>query len=199
MITFLVVVTVLLVAAGYFGLRHLLSAWSGVLHYKRISESDVPLFDRFRVLQRPWISIYLHHYLRSDPDRGVHDHPWGWAVAVPLCAGYVEHRLRGFSEEGQRIKLIRRWPLLPYFLTGADFHRVVVPDGGRTSWSLFVHGCYCKSWGFLRQNDDVIQMTAGVSPSSQYFAFKLSSENDSSSGDWVEPRVHIQLPWWSLF
>ena len=44
----------------------------------------------------------------------------------------------------------RRRPFVPYRLTGADYHRVVIRHGMRTSWSLFVHGRNCKGWGFLR-------------------------------------------------
>lgn len=34
--------------------------------------------------------IYLHHILRSDYDRALHDHPWGF-TSVLLWGGYTEH------------------------------------------------------------------------------------------------------------
>jgi hypothetical protein len=112
-----------------------------------------PLFRRYFLMHvclgRLELYLYLHHYLRSDPDRGPHDHPWGWAVAVPLAGGYLEERLAGFNRLGPRFRHPRRRPFLPYRLTGADFHRVLL-DRGATSWSLFAHGRYVKGWGFLR-------------------------------------------------
>lgn len=140
-----------------------------------------PLFERYFLCAIPrWIprwcggAIYLHHYLRSDPDRGLHDHPWDRAFAWQLAGGYSEERLDGFSASGMR-KIVRRRPAgWFYFLRGSDFHRVIVegsdtaslgavsdpgPKKGsvtegcnrpRTSWSLFAHGPYSKGWGFLR-------------------------------------------------
>ena len=94
----------------------------------------------------------LQHYLRSDPDTSVHDHPWNWGFALPLAGGYDEVRLAGFDEHGPHLVTRYRRPGVPYRITGADFHRVIL--GRRTSWSLFVHGPYTKGWGFLRQPKD---------------------------------------------
>jgi hypothetical protein len=117
-------------------------------------EDGVPLFERYLVGRLPRFGrwgggvIYLHHYLRSDPDDSLHDHPWNWGIALPLAGGYDEVRLAGFDTGGMRLKTTRRPPGRAYRLTGADFHRVVLH--GPTSWSLFIHGPLTKAWGFLR-------------------------------------------------
>ncbi|MFZ2869626.1 hypothetical protein [Zavarzinia sp.] len=136
--------------------RRLLHTIAGRLRLKTVfAESDdpgveTPLFERYLLPVRPWGgAAYLHHYLRSDPDRGVHDHPWGWAIAIPLAGGYVEERLTGFDVRGPVTRMIRRRPFLPYVMTGRDFHRLHLVEG-RTSWSLFIHGRRMKLWGFLR-------------------------------------------------
>lgn len=139
-------------------LRDRLWQWAGRLPL-RIQEAEpeeggagprAPLFERYFVGQILGVTVYLHHYVRSDPDRGLHDHPWSWAIALPLCGGYWEERLDGFDAAGPRRRVRRRRPGLPYRMTGRDFHRVVIRPGMRSSWSLFVHGPYRKGWGFLR-------------------------------------------------
>ncbi len=36
-----------------------------------------------------WFNIYLHHFLRSDDDRALHDHPW-WNASILLTGEYTE-------------------------------------------------------------------------------------------------------------
>jgi hypothetical protein len=141
-------------------IRRILHALTGRLLVRIITaevdgrEDGLPLFERYLVAHLPRFGtwggtfIYLHHYLRSDPDESLHDHPWHWGIAVPLAGGYDEVRLDGFDEAGMRLKTRRRRPGLPYRLTGSDFHRVMLH--GPTSWSLFIHGRLTKRWGFLR-------------------------------------------------
>jgi hypothetical protein len=142
--------------------RRALYAWAGrlpaVIYDAEVSETNparTPLFERYRVFtcRLPWlgeVTLYLHHYLRSDPDRGPHDHPWPWAVSLPLAGGYHEDRVE-VLRQGKAVSVRRRRrPLVPYRLTGFDFHQVVIEDN-TTSWSLFLTGVNgFKSWGFLR-------------------------------------------------
>jgi hypothetical protein len=140
--------------------RQLLHTLSGLLPVRIITaevegvEDGVPLFERYLIGRLPKFGrwgggvIYLHHYLRSDPDDSLHDHPWNWAVALPLAGGYDEVRLDGFDVDGMRQRRSWRAPGVPYRLTGADFHRVQLRAA--TSWSLFIHGPFTKGWGFLR-------------------------------------------------
>jgi len=133
--------------------RRLLHRWAGGRPTRVIEHDGRPLFERSvvwsgRVPLIGEIVVYLHHYLISDPNRGLHDHPWPWAVSLPLAGGYVEERLRGIGRALIIGRLPRR-PLRPYRLGGHDFHRVVL-HGGVTSWSLFITGATVKEWGFLR-------------------------------------------------
>lgn len=118
-------------------------------------QGAAPLFERSHVVTLGPVTVYLHHYLRSDPDRGPHDHPWPWMVAIPLAGGYDEQRAVALTPTGVPVlRMFRRRPFLPYTLGGRDFHRVVcrqARDGSTTtSWSLFIHGPNTKGWGFLR-------------------------------------------------
>jgi hypothetical protein len=146
--------------------RRVLYAWAGrlpaVIYDAEVSEINparTPLFERYHVFtcRLPWlgeVTLYLHHYLRSDPDRGPHDHPWPWAVALPLAGGYHEDRFIGLRQHWLALKRRRRQPLVPYRMTGFDFHKVVINDQA-TSWSLFLTGANGhKAWGFLRPLED---------------------------------------------
>jgi hypothetical protein len=44
---------------------------------------------RFILLKTPWGGVYLHHIVRSDWDRCLHDHPWGFR-SLMLWGGYHE-------------------------------------------------------------------------------------------------------------
>lgn len=134
--------------------RRLLHSWAGRLPTLIIEHDELPLFERSvvfhgRVPLLGEVTVYLHHYLKSDPGSGLHDHPWPWAVSVPLAGGYVEQRLKSIGRT-LASKFVPRAPGRPYRLSGFDFHRVVLYQG-RTSWSLFITGANrFKGWGFLR-------------------------------------------------
>jgi len=124
------------------------------------------------------VTCYLHHYLRSDPDRGPHDHPWAWAVALPVAGGYREHRVVGLKMGQLLFRERRRIPFVPYRLTGYDFHRVVLEEG-RTSWSLFFTGENAsKPWGFLRPVQDEM---SGKAPG---VAYHVASNEDGNHTPW---------------
>ena len=58
-----------------------------------------PLFYRSYLFSFCGWVWYLHHYLRSDPDRGLHSHPFV-AYAWILAGGYEEERILSFNEDG---------------------------------------------------------------------------------------------------
>jgi hypothetical protein len=84
------------------------------------------------------ISIRVHHILRPDQDRHLHDHPWN-ARTVVLAGYYVE--TRGDGEE------ITRRTGSTATLRFGEFHRIseVSPGGVAT---LFITGRYRGTWGF---------------------------------------------------
>lgn len=155
-----------------------------------------PLFERYFLFELPaWLGggvAYLHHYLRSDPARGMHDHPWGWAVSIPLAAGYHEERLTGFNLCGP-VAVVRRRPrLVPYRLSGGDFHRVIVSER-TTSWSLFIHGPFSKPWGFLRPVPDGTVNPPTERESSQRMTVGYPYRYVSTAGTMNPPTT----PWWT--
>jgi len=101
---------------------------------------DDPYLERWWVIPRNrWFNIYLHHFLRSDDDRALHDHPWVNA-SILLEGSYLEHLVDG------SVKLRR--PGAIYLRRAVAAHRVEL-IAGRFVWTLFITGPNIRQWGFL--------------------------------------------------
>lgn len=110
---------------------------------------DEPYLERYYLFGvRGW-HCYLHRFVASDPDRGVHDHPWDRAVSLILIGGYNELRLLGDDAgHGGHTVSTRQRPWRLNRLRGRDFHRVLLAPGEQ-AWTLFCHGPRVKGWGFM--------------------------------------------------
>ena len=107
-----------------------------------IGGADDPYLRRWWVIPRNrFFNIYLHHFLRSDDDRALHDHPWincsylleGAYTEWTIAAGGV-HRKRVAESGSLKFR-------------GAHFaHRVELHAG--PCWSLFITGPVVREWGF---------------------------------------------------
>lgn len=123
---------------------------SGYLPYRSIDDGNVPYLERYYLFTVFGWRFYLHQFVGSDPDRGLHDHPWSKAYSVILSGWYWEETRSG----ARKVEWLNS-------LTGDTFHRVVLPiDWGsddlldRPCWTLFMHKAYSvKPWGFWRLID----------------------------------------------
>jgi hypothetical protein len=125
-------------------------------------EHGEPYLERYylgglgRLGLKGW-QAYIHRFVDSDPDRGLHDHPWGHAVSLVLSGGYDELRFAdtpgpAHSADANGDQPILRQRVRPgriNRLRGGDFHRILLRDG-RPAWTLFLHGPRVKGWGFQR-------------------------------------------------
>lgn len=104
----------------------------------------------------PWLpSIRIHHILRKDADRDMHDHPWD-ARSIILKGTYVERRLSerdfemleavgGYTPKGESIARLEGDTATLKF---GEYHTITyVPKGG--VWTLFITYGYKGTWGFL--------------------------------------------------
>lgn len=83
-------------------------------------------------------SVRVHHILRPDNDRHLHNHPWD-AVSIILAGWYDERRADG--------RLYRRSAGDVVGLEASTFHSIEqVSPGG--VWTLFITGEWQQSWGF---------------------------------------------------
>lgn len=84
-------------------------------------------------------SIRVHHILRPDLDRDLHDHPWNWRTII-LSGWYIEEDVFGSHHiryEGETRAAFAE-----------TFHRIVeVPPNG--VWTLFIMGRHRNPWGFM--------------------------------------------------
>ena len=86
-------------------------------------------------------TMYLHHFVASDPDGEVHSHPWAWGASLILVGGYREHRC---TDGVSTVK--DYYPGDVNTFTSADLHRVELLT--RDCWTLFLVGPYQQPWGF---------------------------------------------------
>jgi hypothetical protein len=95
------------------------------------------------VTKGPGPSVYLHHFVASDPADQVHSHPWDWALSVILVGGYVEHRCQG--DASLETRTFRPGDINT--LRANDRHRIELL--GPECWSLFLVGAFEKPWDFV--------------------------------------------------
>lgn len=127
-------------------MMHKIMYWlTGFLKCRIIKYNDGPYLERYYLGTIFGKRLFIHRFMASDPDRGLHDHPWEWALSLILSGGYDE-----LIMYGKDIKVIKRRAFTINKFTGEKFHRVMLPDElvGK-SWTLFIHGDRDRDWGFL--------------------------------------------------
>jgi hypothetical protein len=107
-----------------------------------IGKEDDTYMRRWWVIPRNRVfNIYLHHFLRSDDDRALHDHPW-WNASLLLDGQYTEHTISAGGVNHHTL-----FGAGAIKLRGGTYaHRVELTDG--PCWSLFITGPNYRSWGF---------------------------------------------------
>ena len=102
----------------------------------KVGDPDKPYMLRWYIVPRnPIANVYLHHFLRDDDDRALHDHPWD-SQSVLLSGKLREH-----MPEGSRIIT----PGMVINRKAEDCHRLEVLERGFT---LFTTGPRVRDWGF---------------------------------------------------
>lgn len=112
--------------------------------------------------------IYLHHFIRSDHDRALHDHPWNFESLI-LWGGYYEiadrRQIPAFEmipsggiakwqpllyNDGQRREnhYMRWFPPLSRISRKAGWrHKVILPEG-KKAWTIVKVCGKVREWGF---------------------------------------------------
>lgn len=97
-----------------------------------------------------WLpSVRIHHILRADTARDLHDHPWN-ARTIILKGRYVERRKVGmYSMLNEPItETFAREPGSTATINFGEYHSIdAVSDGG--VYTMFFTWKYMGSWGFL--------------------------------------------------
>lgn len=106
-------------------------------------EIDQPGNTRYKIFGRmngkgSGISLYLHCLTEPDDDRGLHNHPWNWAISWILCGSYAE----------DQIVCNRLWVPGLRWINNEMFHRITDVYG--PVWTLFLAGPRSgEGWGFI--------------------------------------------------
>lgn len=119
-----------------------------------IGSPEDPMMIRYRLVETRWGELYMHHFLRSDVDRDLHDHPWDF-ISFILTTGYWEDRPRYpcnllfcRGHEGvHEVYTVWHPPLSFNRKRAEESHRVDLPTG-RTVWSLIWVSPKRRLWGF---------------------------------------------------
>jgi hypothetical protein len=135
-----------------------MTAVPGELTRFRAYRSDLAGYMERWILQTPWGTLRVHHILRSDDDRALHDHPWAfWSLL--LTGGYKEivgislkdwQRMNPDAPtpiDGGDIERHTYWPRFSLVRRKAeDAHRLELTSG--PVWTLVWTGPFKRQWGF---------------------------------------------------
>lgn len=128
-----------------------------------------PYLQRYFLFSFLGFTGYIHRFVRSDPDRGMHCHPSSWSFSIILLGWYIEERFSGYPDDPYLLRAIKRFN----FISGPIFHRVVLPQDAKPEyynntnfmrivakgtpvpecWTLFIHReNRVRHWGFIKKH-----------------------------------------------
>ena len=111
-------------------------------------DKGVPFLYRYHLFSfgKDGPGMCIHRFVKSDPERGYHDHPWKRSLSFILCGKYDERILLS-DRINYKTHARNRW--IFNYLNGVDtFHRVMV-DEGKDVWTLFAFQKRSKTWGMV--------------------------------------------------
>lgn len=107
------------------------------LEHDTIYHGDRPYMHRYYIVRSRAANIRLHHIMRDDAERDLHDHPWDFTTHL-LSGGYREHLGTGEIVEHHAPCTVHR--------RATDAHRLELLEG--PMWTLIVTGPWFRTWGF---------------------------------------------------
>ncbi len=134
-------------------IRSILEFVTRFLPVKTIRDDNgVPFLQRYHLISfgKDGPGICIHNFVKSDPNRGYHDHPWNHALAFILCGSYEERiYLQKQKNDDVPYKSFYRNMFTFNYLNGKEtFHRVMV-DENHSVWTIFLFGKRSKTWGMI--------------------------------------------------
>lgn len=119
-----------------------------------IGQPDNPYLSRWYLIPRnERYNIYLHRFHRSDDDRALHDHPWGFHSLVLQgnpSEIFYSPQLDELFEADKRLTYNRAFsPGELVFRPATHTHRVIIePEQEGRVWTLVITGPKIRAWGF---------------------------------------------------
>lgn len=90
-------------------------------------------------------SVRIHHWIRSDDKRYMHNHPWSFITFV-VRGSYTDVSLK----DGKEIRQLLKAPSVQY--RNAQHLHFVEMDGKTECWSIVLTGPQSNKWGFWINN-----------------------------------------------
>lgn len=132
------------------------------LDHDTLYHGDSAFMTRYYIVRGRTANMRLHHILRSDAERDMHDHPWDFTSHL-LSGGYREFTPDGVADYWAPAVLHRK---------ATDVHRIELLAG--PMWTLIITGPWLKPWGFYTAN--------GFVPWQQYHATLLTHGEGATDG-----------------
>lgn len=113
-----------------------------------------PYLRRWHLIPRNrFFNVYLHHFVGSDDERALHDHPWAslsFLLRGTLREAYFDETDREEAEQYGNNYAFSWWRvrwMRPVYRRAKFSHRLIVMPG-ETAWTLFLTGPRIRAWGF---------------------------------------------------
>jgi len=139
-------------------IRWLIVSITNYLPVKVIRDDNgVPFLYRYHILAltNDGPGICIHHFVKSDPDRGYHNHPWKRSLSFILAGRYSE---RIVDRDTMKYDTYERNRFHFNYLNGESFHRVMLGDEEDT-WTLFFFGKRSKTWEMISLDGELVKMS----------------------------------------
>lgn len=124
-------------------------------------DKGVPFLYRYHIfsLTNDGPGMCIHRFVKSDPQRGYHDHPWLYAVSFILSGRYEE---RIINPDRKTYETFQRNRFSFNFLSGFNnYHRVMIKDG-EEAWTIFIFSKRAKTWGMINLQGEYYPMSTQV-------------------------------------
>lgn len=125
-------------------------------------DNGVPFLYRYHLFTLGFDGpgMCIHRFVKSDPERGYHDHPWKKAISFILAGKYDERILKDKTSTEYITHVRNRWSF--NYLNGEKtFHRVMVEEG-KDVWTIFAFQKRSKTWGMVGLNGQYKAMSTTV-------------------------------------
>jgi hypothetical protein len=135
----------------------MIAAFITWLQIKVLGRSDIYIGEdlymrRWRIGPDWFFGLRLHHIVRGDADRELHDHPFSFLSFI-LSGGYWEHRQDGSLKwYGAGSILYRKAETLHRLDLGLTTKRKLADVNDialRPTWTFVIRGPIRRQWGFL--------------------------------------------------
>lgn len=105
-------------------------------------------FRRYRLLELPFLRVYIHNICKADEDAHQHTHPWNFLTFI-ITGGYEE-------QSGDKVR--RFYPGCIGVKTCSESHKVVKLFGN--TWTFVVAWGKRRDWGYRLSNKMIAQHKA---------------------------------------